>query len=63
MSEAQDSTGRAQMIRSFILMNDVRDADDRQRALRIRSRLHSELYRCEREHSEWIDLGGEGGEG
>lgn len=57
---AQDNAARTtQMIRNFISMYDVRSVDDRQLALRIRSRLHSELYRRERAHAEWIDIGGE----
>jgi hypothetical protein len=51
----------AQAIRAFLATYDGRDASDRQIALRIRERLHSELYRREREHyPEWVDLGGEG---
>ena len=48
------------IIRAFIASYDVRDASDREVALRIRERLHRELYRREREHySEFVDVGGE----
>jgi hypothetical protein len=41
-------------------MFDRNDVEDRLIAVRIRMRLHSELYRREREHyPEWIDVGGE----
>ena len=53
----------AQVIRAFLATYDGRDASDRQIAMRIRERLHRELYRREREqHPQWIDHGGEGGE-
>lgn len=59
-NNAQDNAARTtQLIRNFISTYDVRDVDDRQLALRIRSRLHRELYRRERAHPEWIDIGGE----
>ena len=51
----------AQVIRAFLSTYDARDASDREIAARIRMRLHSELYRRERErYPEWIDHGGEG---
>ena len=54
----------AQAIRAFLSTYDARDVSDREVAARIRMRLHSELYRREREqYPEWVDLGGEGGEG
>ena len=54
----------AQAIRAFLSTYDASDASDRQVAMRIRGRLHSEQYRREREqYPDWIDLGGEGGEG
>lgn len=41
---------------------DGHTAEDRQIIARIRARLHSEMYRREREHyPEYIDHGGEGG--
>lgn len=50
----------ARAIRAFLSTYDAHDAHDRQAALRIRARLHSELYRRERErYLEWVDLGGE----
>ena len=53
----------AAAIRSFITAYDAHDASDREIASHILQRLHSELYRREREsYPEWIDLGGEGGE-
>ena len=60
--ERHDASETARMIRSFIATYDARDASDRQVAMRIRERLHSELYRRERElYPQWVDLGGEGG--
>ena len=56
-------TEAARVFRAFLATYDASDASDRQVATRIRERLHSELYRRERErYPEWIDLGGEGGE-
>lgn len=53
----------AAAIRSFLATYDGR-ATCWQVALRIRERLHGELYRREREqYPEWVDHGGEGGEG
>ena len=50
----------AQAIRAFLSTYDASDASDREIATRIRARLHSELYRREREqYPEWIDHGGE----
>ena len=50
----------AQAIRAFLSTYEASDASDRQIAARIRARLHSELYRRERElYPEWIDHGGE----
>lgn len=49
----------ARMIRAFISSYDG-SGEDRQIASQIKEKLHSELYRREREHySEWIDHGGE----
>ena len=65
MMEQQHRGGAetARAIRAFLATYDGCDASDRQIAMRIRARLHSELYRREREqYPEWIDLGGEGGE-
>ena len=51
----------AQAIRAYLSTYEASDASDRQIAMRIRARLHSELYRREREHyPQWIDHGGEG---
>lgn len=50
----------ARTIRAFLATYDG-SASDRQIASRIRERLHSEMYRREREHyAAWIDHGGEG---
>lgn len=50
----------AQAIRAFFSTYDARDASDREVAARIRTRLHRELYRRERDqYPEWIDHGGE----
>lgn len=66
MNEQRHGGGEetARAIRAFLAAYDHRDVSDRQVAYRIRERVHSELYRRERKHyPEWIDLGGEGGEG
>ena len=53
----------ARAIRVFLATYDRRDASDQEIVFRIRARVHSKLYRYEREQcAEWIDLGGEGGE-
>lgn len=58
----RDGEEAAREIRAFLASYDGRDASDREIAAQIRARLHSELYRREREHyPEWIDHGGEGG--
>ena len=55
------SAETVRVIRAFLATYDVSDASDRQVAIQIRGRLHSELYRREREQCpEWIDHGGEG---
>lgn len=59
MGEIQSSRA-TRSIRAFLAAYDPGDAADRQIAARIRERLHSELYRREREHyPEHVDLGGE----
>ena len=59
----RDGAQTAQAIRVFLSTYDASDVSDRQIAMRIRERLHRELYRRERElYPQWIDLGGEGGE-
>lgn len=46
---------------AFLAAFDVRDANDRLIAYRIRERVFGELYRREREqYPEWIDHGGQG---
>lgn len=58
------SSDTAQAIRAFIATYDRNDVSDREIAARIREKLHSELYRREREswNAPFVDLGGEGGE-
>jgi len=52
------------MVREFIATYDCDDPTDRWIRVRLVERLHGELYRRERErYPEWIDVGGEGGEG
>lgn len=48
-----------EMIRGFIATYDRTDPVDRWIAGRLVEQLHGELYRREREHPEWIDVGGE----
>jgi hypothetical protein len=57
--QPHDPSETAQAIRAFLSTYDARDAADRQIAWQIRQRLHSELYRREREAPEWVDVGGE----
>ena len=60
MVEQHRGAETARAIRAFLATYDASDASDRQVATRIRERLHSELYRREREqYTEWVDLGGE----
>jgi predicted component of type VI protein secretion system len=55
----RDGAETARAIRAFLATYDGR-VTTWQVAMRIRERLHSELYRREREHyPEWIDHGGE----
>lgn len=50
-----------EMVRDFVATYDPRDPVDRQIRVRLMERLHSELYRREREHyPEHVDHGGEG---
>ena len=52
------------MLRNFIETFDRKDPIDRWIRDRLLERLHGEQYRRERErYTEWVDLGGEGGEG
>ena len=63
MEQHRDGAETAQAIRAFLATYDDRVATW-QIAMRIRERVHSEQYRRERErYSEWVDHGGEGGEG
>ena len=58
--QSRSGVETARAIRAFLSTYEASDASDRQIALRIRERLHSELYRREREqYLEWIDHGGE----
>jgi len=60
MERQREGAETAQAIRAFLTTYAGRDAC-RQVLLWIRARLHSELYRREREHfAEWVDHGGEG---
>ncbi len=48
---------------AFIASYDSCDVSNRQFAYRIRERVFGELYWRERkQQSEWVDIGGEGGE-
>ena len=60
MVQSRGGVETARAIRAFLSTYEASDASDRQIALRIRERLHSELYRREREqYPEYVDLGGE----
>lgn len=61
MTEAHGLAARkTQMVRILGVVYGV-GVNDRPLAMRIHDRLHSAQYRREREHSEWVDFGGEGG--
>lgn len=55
----RDGAETARAIRAFLATYDGR-VSTWQVAMRIRQRLHSDLYRREREYPEWVDYGGEG---
>lgn len=59
-----DSAALVISIDNFVTTHDRCNPNDRRIALRLLELLHGELYRREREHyPEWVDVGGEGGEG
>lgn len=66
MTEApyQNTSELADAWLALLAMYDVGDASDRQTTYRVRELAYGRIYRRERkQYSEWIDLGGEGGEG
>ena len=64
MTVSQPEVSFPEMLRNFIETFDRKDPIDRWIRDRLLERLHGEQYRRERErYTEWVDLGGEGGEG
>lgn len=60
----QDTSEMAEAWLALLAAYDADDASDRQTAYRVRELAFGRLYRRERkQHPEWVDLGGEGGEG